>query len=921
MGKHRIEYDDPKAFDKIRKWLRTRPTNRQRITYKYQMARPENFDRTLRIYIDNYNAEVTLQNQAERQRKAVERAENRTVLMDIKGRCGENEISIVNRIKTACERLVGKNQVFVQFTCEGWGIDEGKLIEVGNGDGDAIYFNKIRPFLYPEGSDRFILHDGPEDANPILHPLWETYPYRFVVLNETEIPSERIRQRFRDGAKHCIIQPLADLWMKMSINSETKSSRDRCRQKANQILKLLAVYPDGVPEDKMEEVAKVVQRKIEIHDILGKVVMTFNEKSTKSFHFTNTRRDHVEEGRLTHDKDWIHVSRKELDEIIKTSEWGLMNGTVKRPFMFRTLQGCYTTANEDNEYAEFDKPFKKFGLNAIKHPELNAFLKSSCLINSAPVRMKEVEDIVEDNIAEDKEMKHIDLSKAYTQHKATRYFQGFPGILHQYCRGEFDRKFLETHVGCYQFIVSNKNKGGILEKLGLVPQVYDLPSPEILYFMDNGIKLKVIAGCWGSVLDDIKYTDVMLEKDAEGHSRYAVWAGKLSQNNLTETYTFKGDKEWASHLKFQLGEDKVRWFEDLKMITVNVPKVCHKTRHHILAFITAYLRINMLETMKAIDGEIHRVICDGIYFKGTLGEVAVKYKDKPVKNSQAFGYGWYRPSEVSTGSWAKYDPRFDGNCILAGAGGTGKTTSVFNYAGLINPLYVVPTHELGQASGKYYQTVHRMGGIECDSYQEQKGDPNVMVVDELTMIDGEHVKRMVKMYPHTQIIIAGDIDKEGRWFQCRNGYPGNFSKIWNDSSWRFVYFETDYRALDDKLKAMKTAVRNEMKRVFHSSVAEMEMREFIKQNYETYSMKEAMTATGGDDIWICCTKKRLAMLKDAGIKSKWRDREEPGYTVHGFQGQTISHRRVFITLDVFEYAMLYTAISRVREFWQVVFVR
>jgi len=921
MGKHLIKYDDPKAFDKIRKWLRTRPANRQRITYPYQMATAANFDRTLRLFIDNYNAEITQQNQAEKRRRAEQRAELRNiVLMDIKGVCGQSEVGIVDRIKGACERLVGKNQVFVQFTCEGWGIDVAELITIGNGDADAIYFNKIRPFLYPDGSDKFILHDGPMDANPLLHLTWQTYPFRFVVLNETEIPAERIRQRFRDGAKHCILQPLADLWIKMSENSETKSSKDRCRQKANQILRLLAVYPDGVPEDKMEEVAKVAQRKIVISDIIGREMMIFNEKSTKSFHFTNTRRDHVEEGRLTFDKDWIHVTREELDKLIAEKEWGLINGTRKYPFMFRTLDGCYTTSNEDEEYAKFDKPFKKFGLNAIKHPELNAFFKSSCLVNSAPVRMTEVEDIVEDSIEDDKEMKHIDLSKAYTQDKATSYYQGIFAMPQHYARGNFDREFLKTHVGIYQFIVSNKNKGGMLEKLGLVPQVYDLPSPEILYLMDKGVELKVLAGCWGSVID-IEYTDIMLEKDKNKHSRYAVWAGKLSQNNLTDTFTFKGDREWASHLKFQLGEDKVHWYEDLKMITLTIPKISHKTRHHMLSFITSYLRINMLETMSAIDGEIHRVICDGIYFKGTLGEVNVKYKDKPIKNSHAFGSGWYKPSECSTSSWPLYDARFDGNCVLAGAGGTGKTTSVFSYGGLINPLYVVPTHELGKASGRHYQTVHRMGGIECDAYQEQTGDPNVIVLDELTMIDGEHVHKIVKMYPHSQIIIAGDVDKEGRWFQCRNGYPGNFSKIWNDTSWRFVYFETDYRALDDKLKNLKTAVRNEMKRVFTSSVAELQMREFIKMNYDTHTMKEAMAVTGGDDIWICCTKDRLATLKKEGIKSKWRDREEAGYTCHGFQGQTIANRRVFITLDIFEYAMLYTAISRVREFWQIVFVR
>jgi hypothetical protein len=891
------------------------------------MASAGNFDRVLRLYIDNYNAEVTLQNAEERRRKATERAELRnTVLIDIKGVCGQSEASIVQRFMQGCERLVGKNQVFAQLTCEEGGIDIGQLITIQGNTGEAIYYNIIRnTFLYPEGSDDFLLHVGYRSA-PFTEG-WERYPFRFVVLNETEIPSERIRQQFRNGVKHCILQPLIDLYEKMSANSEKKSSKDKCRQKANQLRKLLEVYPNGVPEDKMEEVAKIAQRKIAFYDILGGEMMAFNEKSTKTLHFTNTRRDHVEEGRITKNMDWISVSREELDRLIKETESGhrLINGTVKHPYMLRTLDACYTTSNEDEEYAKFDKPFKQFGLNAIKHHEVNAFLKSGCLINSAPVRMTEVEDIVEDNIEDDKEMKHIDLSKAYTQDKVCPYYQGIFAMPHHYARGEFDREFLKTHVGIYQFIVL-KRVGGNLEKLGLRIGCYDLPSPEILYLMDKGVKLKVIAGCWGSVVD-IEYTPEMLEKDKNGLSRYAIWAGKLSQNNLTDTFTFNGDREWASHLKFQLGEDKVAWFEDMKMITVTVPKASHKTRHHMLSFITAYLRINMLETMSAIDGEIHRVICDGIYFKGTIGEVAVKYKDKPVKNSHAFGSGWYRETECSTRLWPLYDSRFDGNCVLAGAGGTGKTTSVFNYGGLLNPLYVVPTHELGKNSGKRYCTVHRYLGIgaegkPCETYNQKYGVPNVILVDEATMIEASWIERIIAM-PHTQVIIAGDIDGK-QWYQCRGGYPGNFSKIWNDPSWRYVFYETDYRALDDKLKTLKLALRSEMKRIFGSGAEEIQMRHFIKTRPDLrgdiYTMKEAMEATGGDDIWICSTKKRIAMLKEAGIKSKWGESEEPGYTIHSFQGQTISNRRVFITLDAFEYAMIYTAVSRVREFWQIVFV-
>jgi hypothetical protein len=44
------------------------------------------------------------------------------------------------------------------------------------------------------------------------------------------------------------------------------------------------------------------------------------------------------------------------------------------------------------------------------------------------------------------------------------------------------------------------------------------------------------------------------------------------------------------------------------------------------------------------------------------------------------------------------------------------------------------------------------------------------------------------------------------------------------------------------------------------------------------------------------------------------------FTTHSFQGFTIKDKKVFIVLDLFEYAMLYTSISRCVNFNQIVLV-
>ena len=62
-------------------------------------------------------------------------------------------------------------------------------------------------------------------------------------------------------------------------------------------------------------------------------------------------------------------------------------------------------------------------------------------------------------------------------------------------------------------------------------------------------------------------------------------------------------------------------------------------------------------------------------------------------------------------------------------------------------------------------------------------------------------------------------------------------------------------------------------------------------------------------------------MKKCNIECEFNDKKQNGFTIHSFQGLTITDRKVFIKLDMFEYAMYYTEISRVRNFNQIVFVK
>lgn len=872
---------------------------------------------------------------AKREAEKLKAAKN--VIVNITGktfRGNPNEVMISimklnDKIISKLKPLIGKPICYLQLTYNKDNIEVSEMIKIKDKNISSIFYNSINPLLIEgDGSDgsksRFIYNgSSTENMQGMIDKGFITEQeyiknfandedtketFRLVITTDTEIPSEKIKQSFRDGEVHCVIEPLYNLWFKMSENSSSPASKKRCMQIANKIKQLEEIYPNGVPEDKMDEVAKVASRCIVLHDIIGNVICKYNESSSKNFHFTNTRKNHIDTGFITLNEKYENVSVDELNEIIKKSEWGLFGGDFRSPQSFSTTEGSYAIYNEEYElFNEFSKSLniRNYSINAVKLPSLNQFILESRVINSAPVALCNTPNELDG-------IKHADIVSAYTQHSKCPYYMGFLGKIHQFCKGKFDKTFIALHVGIYKMKVIECNNE-LYMLLGIkVGFNYTLTSPEALKMMDSGIEFEIFAGCWGHTFT-FEYTPEMLE-----NRNYCTWAGKLGMENEYNTYSFKGNAEWASHLKHELGTDNVFYFQEMQMILIRVKRLSYTTTHHILAFITAYTRINMIEMMEQVDGELVKVILDGIYYTGTLGEVSVPYKPKEVKTHLGFGEGWYFPSVVDTNDWAEYDSRFDGNCVLAAPGGFGKSHSIFNHKGFTDVLYVVPSHMLG--GDKHYCTIHRLIGFECQSYRELYKVPSVIFIDELTMIEESWIEKAIKMYPESQIIIGGDID-EKQWFQCRNGYCGNFSKIWLGKGWRFVKYDTDYRSLDNELKVLKQDVRNEMKRIFTGQdIDTTYMRMYIKKRCKTIKFDEAVAMTNENDIWIAGTHKTEKMLKDKGVSCNYKGETKPSFTIHSFQGQTIEDARVFIRLDLFEYAMLYTAISRVRRMSQIILV-
>jgi len=126
-----------------------------------------------------------------------------------------------------------------------------------------------------------------------------------------------------------------------------------------------------------------------------------------------------------------------------------------------------------------------------------------------------------------------------------------------------------------------------------------------------------------------------------------------------------------------------------------------------------------------------------------------------------------------------------------------------------------------------------------------------------------------------------------------------------------------------------------MKKIFTDGgqIDALMMNNFIRQNYKTIKFDEAIKMFEPGNIWIDGTHKTNEKLLKNNIVSGYINKnkeivnkDEPNsqirgsFTTHSLQGLTLDNERVFISLDFFEYAMLYTSVSRVCNYKQIVLV-
>jgi hypothetical protein len=749
---------------------------------------------------------------------------------------------------------------------------------------------------------------------------------RWIAFAPSKITAKQIIQKFRDGEVHCVFHSILTKLQSMLDSTSSVSVKKRLAQRIAAIQKYQKEY-DFVPEDKMEEIYKVAGLKMTRYDVMDNETIVYNKDGkVGALRTKNTRINHIDE--IVMDCDYEIVSMERMKELYDYSveQYKLhktfyhIDGNIKEgvPIKLRTPTGAYKLSNPiadaciafDNE---IDIP--SYRLNAIKNPELNEFIKAGRIINawSNDINGGDAESCA-------------DMPAAYTQFKKCKFYNGFMGHIQQFRSGNFSLEFIKNYIGYYRITIT----GGIdwlMSKVGFtIGGSYVLFSQEILYYASLGVTFTSDVGAWGSRFD-FEFSPAMLE-----NRLYCHWTGRLGMEYTHTSTTFPCDIEFAAHLKCSYD---IFYYKEHELATIKTPCENVYTSHHIFGAITAYTRIQMMEAMRQFEpNQICRVVMDGIYYNGTKPAGLDWFKNKPGRVAASYSNPWY---ENVSESVANPITRIINNSSLLGQGGSGKSHSILADKGFIDVLYVAPTQLLGLQMAKKYgcrwTTIHKLIGIGCVPYYKEHTTPSTILGDELSMWLISWVQSTESMYKNCLLLFAGDIDLNGHAYQCTISDGDVKNPIWKPTGYDIIYYENDYRSKDEALKALKLKIRSQMDLIHDDEINHMIMKMWALQHLP---IADSITDfVEGRDTVIAGTHNTNKKLLQNGVVSGWYKKgghisstsvegyEKRGsFTIHSYQGQTIETGNVWIVIDdMFDYAMLYTAVSRCVRFEQLRFVK
>ena len=796
----------------------------------------------------------------------------------------------------------------------------------------------------------------------------------FIFSKETKLNYAFFDQAFLDGVGHCFFTPILNHFENIVQEAKSKTTIKRYEALVNKIqgkqLKnefkegYLHKYTNGIKRNDICHVCEDLQIEVAIEQPFNKEPLfeyRSNKRPLKKFKFLNTRSDHVEyatNNDLFKQYEPIAITQKEMIETKKQLDKDkIFNTYTKNAYgicSLKTIDNYYVLVNDFYEAVkkfEKDTVLENCAIDGLKMPELQSFIDAGTHFNGT-IDFIDTVQYKEQTTLEltKKNIKHIDMTKAYTCFEDSKYYNGFMGHITDFREVDnFEEKGLYRIVDLdftkcsEQFVRLNNNLSWFHND-----NIYT--DAELRALTEQKATFKVTHGAFGTAFDmklsnDMINKKVLVKEMESGEDikipYYCKYFGMITMTGKTKNFYMDGDKKYFQAMN-NVNADI--YYENKTAKIVYSKKYCYNKKH-ITAQITAYQRLIMLEQLLEMDfDKLVRVCVDGIYYKDHCDREVKKHKSFSEKTKMTFKNSpceeylsgiLFNNENTDNYSLPKAKPRkFYKTELFDGEGGLGKTYyNIFIDKGLIDICYIPHSWKLStsqtnqlereqeeklQSSVHYY--IFNKETVGYDILNKY----SVILLDECSMLTEQGKKYIIENTPG-KVIFMGDIDMQLAPCKGEQMNRTGIDKITRlTKNWRFK---------DDKMLELNNILRKngaeKYINYFNLGIKTITKSE-LKKQYKPKDIilnyyKENEYAEMFKDIEKYKVIRNTRDHKNGEIvfdKNIQYTEFRHGYTIHSVQGETFD-KNIYIDIrsrkgkTLMQNRLFYTAVSRAKYFGQL----
>jgi hypothetical protein len=734
------------------------------------------------------------------------------------------------------------------------------------------------------------------------------------------------------------------------------NSKDK-KKVYNRLIKNVDKYAKSYTDETLYEICEFTQTNLIIKDLINGNDKKFIVKNAKfNIEFLNTKYNHL---------DVIVHSYNEIIELDDINEYNQIKEQnkfyVESMGQLITLDKIYKV--KDTKFKKIYKEWKEENnyndlLIDIDQAELiNLYDHSShCFFNDFKV----------DNNLYDE----LDVEKAYFNYsnkQKNEYYHGVPSgsFINLKCEDNFNidtfnKQLKNGLIGFYQVSIEKINKYfELYNKIGIKENnIYVFTSVQI-----NSFKV------------DIEFKNNMLDKNDDGIKFYCKAYGLLNVISDEIKITIKPllcDVEYFSLIQ----NDNINMYEYNGLVHITQKNKNIKTASHIYNYIHSYTKNLIFQQLKEIDiNDVFGVKLDSIVIKKeakinkTLScfhkdfkkcniEVMLKEKTKINDYMKFLGFEevveeqtYYKPLFSSVNEIVNFKSSFLPNnemitskvIFLSGKGGSGKSHSILN--NLKNVCMVSCCWNLTQAKKEEYETlkplsINKLVGITNDKKTEKVNiKSKYLFFDELTMWNKKDVLSAIKDYQNKFIFLAGDIDYDGRFYQCN--LDNEVIKPNEIKNCQYVVYVKNYR-FDEQLNNILDGLReyekieDQIKYINIHFKDNFKNKEDVDFDNKTIGISDIKDTEELTKHFISQGTEPQYYIKNTNInKGEYKGArldKEPDHqnyecklfkTIHSFQGLDLKRdEKIIISVKkYFDNNLFYTAFSRARNLNQIIILK